>query len=345
MTSSTKHLPPAEVSDAAYELDRTAVTAATGEQYLRENQVGALFAREVVQPAATLNYAQSLGLFHGLEASTPFRLLDLPFELRQRVYHFALPHSLCKASTMSEDPFPDKNLTYPRLFSAWRSSKNNLALFRVNRQVSEEAIDYFYASNTFDVWLPFIYEGQTEIWLLPPVQNSSKGFPRPVSGRWYGRISLSTWRKMRRVCVVFGGSGYVRPGTPRYEWLIISSKGTEVVTTIPDELDQDAVPAEHEDCDCVSATPDDRAANFGLLCDGLEVSPTREKPLLHFETIFHMSLKDCDKQADVANCEKVQEIICGRLGIQTGGQLTSTTARQTTSFGPLMSEMGGTGVA
>lgn len=56
------------LSDATYELGLTAVTAVTGEQYLRENQIGDLFAREVVQAATRVNYAQNLGLIHGLEA-------------------------------------------------------------------------------------------------------------------------------------------------------------------------------------------------------------------------------------------------------------------------------------
>lgn len=56
------------LSQVAYDLGLTAVTAATGEQYLSENEVGDLFAREVVQAATRVNYAQNLGRIHGLEA-------------------------------------------------------------------------------------------------------------------------------------------------------------------------------------------------------------------------------------------------------------------------------------
>ncbi|KAF2096307.1 prenylcysteine oxidase 1 [Rhizodiscina lignyota] len=59
--------PFASLSDAAYELGLTAVTATTGWQYLEENKVGGLFAQEVVQAATRVNYAQNLGLIHGLE--------------------------------------------------------------------------------------------------------------------------------------------------------------------------------------------------------------------------------------------------------------------------------------
>lgn len=44
------------------------MTAATGEQYLRENGISEGFAREVVQASTRVNYAQNLEYIHGLEA-------------------------------------------------------------------------------------------------------------------------------------------------------------------------------------------------------------------------------------------------------------------------------------
>lgn len=56
------------LSEAAQAVGLTAVTAATGEQYIRENGITGAFAREVVQAATRVNYAQNLGGIHGLEA-------------------------------------------------------------------------------------------------------------------------------------------------------------------------------------------------------------------------------------------------------------------------------------
>lgn len=56
------------LSETAQDVGLTAVTAATGEQYIRENGIGGSFAREVVQAATRVNYAQNLGAIHGLEA-------------------------------------------------------------------------------------------------------------------------------------------------------------------------------------------------------------------------------------------------------------------------------------
>lgn len=56
------------LSEAAQVVGLTAVTAATGEQYIRENGIQGAFAREVVQAATRVNYAQNLGAIHGLEA-------------------------------------------------------------------------------------------------------------------------------------------------------------------------------------------------------------------------------------------------------------------------------------
>ncbi|KAB8659320.1 hypothetical protein FH972_026209 [Carpinus fangiana] len=60
--------PFTSLSQAAYDVGLTAVTAATGAQYLRENEVGDLFSNEIVQAATRVNYAQNLNEIHGLEA-------------------------------------------------------------------------------------------------------------------------------------------------------------------------------------------------------------------------------------------------------------------------------------
>lgn len=249
----------------------------------------------------------------------PFRLLDLPFELRERVYHYVLPRSLPKASTMREDPFADKSLTYPRLFTAWISSKHNLSILRASSQVSSEATDYFFANNTFDVWIPLVPEpfdeNQAQIWLLPPVQNSWHGFPFQVSGRWYNRIDLKLWRRMRRVCIVIGASGWIRPGTPRYEWTVI---GKDDTVSVPDEIGSDILAA--EPCDCTNTLKDDRVDNLKLFCDILDVRRDRVKPLLQLELVCLMASKACDNGADVANLEKIQAHLCERLGIERGGK-------------------------
>ncbi|KJX94274.1 prenylcysteine lyase like protein [Zymoseptoria brevis] len=44
------------------------VTAATGEQYMRENGITGLFGNEIVQASTRVNYAQNLEYIHGLEA-------------------------------------------------------------------------------------------------------------------------------------------------------------------------------------------------------------------------------------------------------------------------------------
>ncbi|KAF2399849.1 Prenylcysteine oxidase [Trichodelitschia bisporula] len=61
------YFPFASLTQVAYELGLTAVTAATGEEYLRENGIGDLFAQEIIQASTRVNYAQNLPLIHGLE--------------------------------------------------------------------------------------------------------------------------------------------------------------------------------------------------------------------------------------------------------------------------------------
>ncbi|KAK4985467.1 hypothetical protein LTR50_005952 [Elasticomyces elasticus] len=61
------YFPFADLTQVAYDLGLTAVTAVTGEQYLREHGIADLFAREVIQASTRVNYAQNLPLIHGLE--------------------------------------------------------------------------------------------------------------------------------------------------------------------------------------------------------------------------------------------------------------------------------------
>ncbi|KAK3060833.1 hypothetical protein LTS18_007589, partial [Coniosporium uncinatum] len=62
------HFPFASLSEAAYRLGLTAVTAATGQQYLKENQISDAYANDIIQASTRVNYAANLGLIHGLEA-------------------------------------------------------------------------------------------------------------------------------------------------------------------------------------------------------------------------------------------------------------------------------------
>lgn len=62
------HFPFASLTDTLYNLGLTEVTNMTGAQYLKEKGVGELFAREIIQASTRVNYAQNLGLIHGVEA-------------------------------------------------------------------------------------------------------------------------------------------------------------------------------------------------------------------------------------------------------------------------------------
>ncbi|CAK4032297.1 prenylcysteine lyase [Lecanosticta acicola] len=62
------YFPFKSLTQAAQEVELLAVTAATGEQYMRENGIGGLFGKEVVQASTRVNYAQNLEYIHGLEA-------------------------------------------------------------------------------------------------------------------------------------------------------------------------------------------------------------------------------------------------------------------------------------
>lgn len=59
--------PFASLTQAAQDVGLLAVTAATGEDFLRENSISSLFALEIIQASTRVNYAQNLDNFHGLE--------------------------------------------------------------------------------------------------------------------------------------------------------------------------------------------------------------------------------------------------------------------------------------
>ncbi|SMQ55000.1 unnamed protein product [Zymoseptoria tritici ST99CH_3D7] len=56
------------LTQVAQDVGLLEVTAATGEQYMRENGITGLFGREIVQASTRVNYAQNLDYIHGLEA-------------------------------------------------------------------------------------------------------------------------------------------------------------------------------------------------------------------------------------------------------------------------------------
>ncbi|GAB7351360.1 hypothetical protein MBLNU459_g2043t1 [Dothideomycetes sp. NU459] len=59
--------PWASLNQAVYELGLINATAVTGQQYLKDNGIGDLFATEIIQASTRVNYAQNLPLIHGLE--------------------------------------------------------------------------------------------------------------------------------------------------------------------------------------------------------------------------------------------------------------------------------------
>jgi prenylcysteine oxidase / farnesylcysteine lyase len=56
------------LTERVFELGLHKVTAVTGEEYLSENGIKAIFAREIIQAATRVNYASNLAYIHGLEA-------------------------------------------------------------------------------------------------------------------------------------------------------------------------------------------------------------------------------------------------------------------------------------
>ncbi|QDS77868.1 hypothetical protein FKW77_000240 [Venturia effusa] len=62
------YFPFASLTDTLYNLGLLQVTNMTGAQFLKERSVGELFSREIIQASTRVNYAQNLGLIHGVEA-------------------------------------------------------------------------------------------------------------------------------------------------------------------------------------------------------------------------------------------------------------------------------------
>ncbi|KAJ5748870.1 uncharacterized protein N7511_010566 [Penicillium nucicola] len=56
------------LSEAAVVADLLNATASSGEEFLHANDVGSLFAREIIQASTRVNYGQNLQLIHGLES-------------------------------------------------------------------------------------------------------------------------------------------------------------------------------------------------------------------------------------------------------------------------------------
>ena len=78
------HFPFKSLTKVAYNLGLTAVTAATGEQYLKENSIGALFANEVVQARyASFCCLPNCSLMSIAHASITLRISPLSMDWRR----------------------------------------------------------------------------------------------------------------------------------------------------------------------------------------------------------------------------------------------------------------------
>ncbi|TVY16749.1 Farnesylcysteine lyase [Lachnellula arida] len=56
------------LSDRVLDLDLISVTSLTGEQYLKNNNIGPPFSTDIIQASTRVNYGQNLNTIHGLEA-------------------------------------------------------------------------------------------------------------------------------------------------------------------------------------------------------------------------------------------------------------------------------------
>ncbi|GJC77524.1 farnesylcysteine lyase [Colletotrichum liriopes] len=61
------HFPFRSLTQRVFELDLLKATSVTGEQFLANNEIGELFAHDIIQAATRVNYASNLKHIHGLE--------------------------------------------------------------------------------------------------------------------------------------------------------------------------------------------------------------------------------------------------------------------------------------
>ena len=61
------HFPFTDLSQVVDNVGLTGVTAVNGEEYLKQNEIGERFGRELIQASTRVNYAQNLDTIHGLE--------------------------------------------------------------------------------------------------------------------------------------------------------------------------------------------------------------------------------------------------------------------------------------
>ena len=61
------YFPFKDLSQVVYDVGLTDVTAVSGEEFLRQNNIGERFGRELIQASTRVNYAQNLDTIHGLE--------------------------------------------------------------------------------------------------------------------------------------------------------------------------------------------------------------------------------------------------------------------------------------
>ncbi|KAF3479725.1 uncharacterized protein GIQ15_06701 [Arthroderma uncinatum] len=89
---------------------------------------------------------EDLGL--AVSTNTPFRFLDLPFEIRHEIYSHCIPYN----SHFEEIRYFRARPSMPQ-FSRTANVKNKHAILRVSRQVSEECLNMLYGRNRFYITL------------------------------------------------------------------------------------------------------------------------------------------------------------------------------------------------
>ena len=61
------HFPFRSLTQRVYELDLAGAVGVTGEQLLKNNNIGDLYAHDIIQTSTRVNYASNLALIHGLD--------------------------------------------------------------------------------------------------------------------------------------------------------------------------------------------------------------------------------------------------------------------------------------